>query len=139
LPFDAAQDGAGDDGGPDNAAGNVVQIAPIIAAKVQARSLYWRGWAISQIAEELGLPYATVSSWKTRQKWDEASPAERAEEGILERYLTLVAKEAKTGGDFKEIDLLGRQLERMARIRSIAPGATKPTLTPRLKTAIRTR
>lgn len=25
-------------------------IAPIIAQNVQARSLYWRGWAISQIA-----------------------------------------------------------------------------------------
>lgn len=137
LPLEAGEDGApedgapGDDGGPDGA--NVVQIAPIIAQKVRARSLYWRGWAVSQIADELGIPYATVSSWKTRQKWDQASPSERAEEGILERYLTLIAKEVKTGGDFKEIDLLGRQLERMARIQKYLGGGNETDLNPKTK------
>jgi transposase len=98
LPFDAAQDGAGDDGGPDNAAGNVVQIAPIIAAKVRARSLYWRGWAISQIAEELGLPYATVSSWKTRQKWDEASPPSAPRKAFWSATLRWLPKRQRRAG-----------------------------------------
>lgn len=133
LPFDGGDGGAPEDGASGGGGANVVPIAPIIAAKVRARSLYWRGWAVSQIADELGIPYATVSSWKTRQKWDEASPAERAEEGILERYLTLIAKEVKTGGDFKEIDLLGRQLERMARIQKYSAGGNETDLNPKVK------
>jgi len=133
LPDEAGDDVAPEGRAPDSDGGNIVQIAPIIAQKVRARSLYWRGWAVSQIADELGIPYATVSSWKTRQKWDQASPSERAEEGILERYLTLIAKDAKTGGDFKEIDLLGRQLERMARIQKYLGGGNETDLNPKTK------
>ena len=43
-----------------------------IDAERQARSLYWRGWGISQIADELGLKRPTVEAWKQRKKWDEA-------------------------------------------------------------------
>lgn len=95
-----------------------------------ARSLYWRGWPVSQIAEELDLSYSTVSSWKVRHKWDEAPALQRAEEGVLERYLTLLAKDRKTGGDFKEIDLLGRQFERMARIARYTDGGSEADLNP---------
>jgi uncharacterized protein YjcR len=113
----------GNDGVPDDAApGEVVQLMPIIAQKVQARSLYWRGWAISQIAQELGLPYATVSSWKVRQKWDEASPTDRGEEMVLERYGTVVAKEKKTRADLEEMDALGRQLTNFVRQRKYLAG-----------------
>ncbi len=49
----------------------------------EARSLYWRGWGITQIVDELnrlgeGLPgwkalkRSTVESWKQREKWDQA-------------------------------------------------------------------
>jgi hypothetical protein len=46
-----------------------------------------------------------VSSWKQRQRWDRPARA-RAEECRWVRYQTLLAKEQKTGSDFKEIDLL---------------------------------
>ena len=133
LPPEALPDAADDSGTPNDGAGNVVRIAPIIAQKVEARSLYWRGWAISQIAEELGLPYATVSSWKVRQKWDQASAIERAEEGTLERYLMLIAKDKKTGADYKEIDLLGRQFERFDRRRKYANGGNEADLNPKVR------
>lgn len=129
LPDEVGEDGAPEDGGP----GNVVQIAPIIAQKVQARSLYWRGYAISQIAQELGIPYATVSSWKVRQKWDEATTTDRGEEGTLVRYLLLVAKDHKTGSDFKEIDLLGRQLTNFVRQRKYLSGGNEADLNPNIK------
>jgi uncharacterized protein YjcR len=92
--------------------------APVIAfdAKRQARSLYWRGWDISDVARELGIARTTVDSWKRRDKWDKASMIEKTGECLFTRYTTLIAKEKKTGGDFKEIDLLGRQIERMARV-----------------------
>lgn len=102
-----------------------------LALRMQARSLYWRGWGLSQIAFELGqMPVSTVASWKTRYKWDEASAIQRAEEGTLERYLMLVAKDNKTGGDFKEIDLLGRQFDRLARQKKFLDGGNEATLDP---------
>lgn len=103
-------------------------IGPIHAAQVaderrQARSLYWRGWGVTQIAEELRLKRATVESWKQREKWDEAPSIRKLEDCLEVRFMALVAKEAKTGGDFKEIDLLGRQIAQLARVRRYeAPG-----------------
>lgn len=105
-------------------------VPAIVAKRTMARSLFWRGWTIQQVAEEIGVPYHTVYSWKVRHKWDDAPAIQRAEEGTLERYLTLMAKENKTGGDFKEIDLLGRQFERLARVARYADGGNEADLNP---------
>ena len=72
-----------------------------------ARSLYWRGWGVSQIAEEFALhgvandngkaiPRATIESWKQRDRWDDAPSIARIEDGLEIRTLTLIAKETKT-------------------------------------------
>jgi uncharacterized protein YjcR len=76
-------------------------------ARRAARSLYWRGWSVHQISDELAVKYATIASWKTRDKWDDAPMVLRMQDGLQERWLTLIAKENKSGHDFKEIDLLG--------------------------------
>lgn len=108
-----------------------IEARPVpIEARRRARSLYWRGWGITQIAEELGLKLSTVASWKRRHQWDAAPSAMRIEDGIEERYLTLIGKETKTGGDYKEIDLLGRQLERVARIRKFDETGREGDLNP---------
>ena len=53
--------------------------------------------------------------------------------GALEaRLAILIHKEGKTGGDFKEIDLLHRQLERQARIQRFQGGGTETDLNPNL-------
>lgn len=103
---------------PENETGAQAQerLPPVVAKKLQARSLYWRGYSIAQIAAELAIPYTTVASWKVRCQWDKASPLERAEDAVTARYTMLVAKDVKSGHDFKEIDLLGRQIERLARV-----------------------
>jgi uncharacterized protein YjcR len=101
---------------PANPVFPVPTVAAQVAQRIEARSLYWRGWSLAQIAEELALPVSTLSSWKQRQRWDTASPRARAEECLWVRYQTLLAKEQKTGSDFKEIDLLGRQFVTFARI-----------------------
>jgi len=113
--------------------GGDVVAHPAIAKKIRARSLYWCGWAITQIAEELGLPLTTVSSWKSRHKWDDAAPIDRLEDGLVGRLLLLIAKDKKTGGDFKEIDLLGRQCERQARVRKYLGGGNETDLNPNVK------
>jgi len=94
-----------------------------IDAERQARSLYWRGWGVTQIADELGLKRPTVEAWKQRRKWDEAPSLAKIEDALECRLNTLIAKDAKTGGDFKEIDLLMRAVVAGARVRRFeAPG-----------------
>lgn len=99
-----------------------------------ARSLYWRGWGISQIAEDFALhgvtnddgkpiPRATIETWKQRGKWDDAPSIRKIEDGIEIRLLTLIAKERKVAGDFVEMDALSRQVESLAKVRRFeAPG-----------------
>lgn len=92
-------------------------------ARRQARSLYWRHWGVTQIADELGLKRATVESWKQRDRWDDAPSIAKCEDAVVVRWMALIAKEQKTGNDFKEIDLLGRQVAILAKVRRYeAPG-----------------
>src|SRR5690606_6686295 len=91
-----------------------------------AKFLYWQGWAVVGIAQYLQLPRTTVQSWKDRDGWDNAPAIERVEGTLEARLIQLIAKEVKSGGDFKEIDLLGRQIERLARVRRyLAPGGNE--------------
>jgi uncharacterized protein YjcR len=89
----------------------------------RARQLYWAGYDCEQIAELTGANANTVRSWKQRDAWDTTAPLERIESALDARLQLLIIKEDKNGRDFKEIDLLGRQLERSARVRRFeAPG-----------------
>lgn len=97
-----------------------------------ARSLYWAGYRISRIAELLNENINTVHSWKRRDKWDESSVLDRVN-GVLEAQLIhLVIKPNKEGKDFKEIDLLSRQLERTARIEKYQNGGNEVDLNPNI-------
>lgn len=99
-----------------------------------ARSLYWRGWGITQITEEFALhgvvddkgkPFGrpTIASWKQRQRWDEAPSIKKIEDGLEIRLLTLIAKEKKTSADLVEMDALNRSIESLAKVRRYeAPG-----------------
>lgn len=98
-----------------------------------ARSLYFQGWRVSSIAEYLGEKRSTVNSWKERDKWDETAAVDRIEQSIEARMIQLIGKDVKTGGDFKEIDLLGRQIERMSRKRRYDEGGTEADLNPNLE------
>lgn len=83
----------------------------------QARSLYWRGWSLVQIEDELGVNYSTLASWKRRGKWDEAGPIEVVEDRLEAKIATYLDKEPFGEGDMKRVDFLMRQMERAARIR----------------------
>lgn len=109
----------------------------------EARSLYWRGWGVTQLVDELNrageaipgwttVRRSTVESWKQREKWEEAPSIRRAEESVVARFQMLVAKDAKTGGDFKEIDLLGRQIERLERCRRYRDTGNEADLNPKI-------
>ncbi|MDQ0250980.1 uncharacterized protein YjcR [Sphingomonas kyeonggiensis] len=108
-------------------------------ARRRAKHLYWACHTLEQVAEVLDVSAATVRSWKARDAkagadWDKASPLERME-GVTEAvYCAKVLKEHKNGSDYKEIDLLGRQAERFARVRRYeAPGGHEGDLNPNIE------
>lgn len=98
----------------------------------QARSLYWRGWNCQQVADELGIPYPTVASWKRRDKWDEASPVEVVEDRLEAKIATLLDKDNFNEGDMKRVDFLMRQMERAARIRRYSESGKEADLNPKI-------
>jgi uncharacterized protein YjcR len=98
-----------------------------------ARALYWQGWRITSVANHLQIKRATVEAWKQRDKWDEAQPIERIESSLETRLMVLIANPAKSGSDYKEIDLLGRQIERMARVRKYGETGKESDLNPNIE------
>ncbi|OWJ92745.1 terminase [Pseudomonas sp. A46] len=98
----------------------------------QAKFLYWMGWRVCEIAQHLVLNEKTLHAWKTRDGWDRADNVERIGGALEARLVQLILKDGKSGGDFKEIDLLHRQLERQARIQRFQDGGTETELNPKL-------
>ncbi|HHP7876115.1 TPA: terminase large subunit domain-containing protein [Acinetobacter baumannii] len=101
--------------------------------RLLAKFLYWMGWRISSIAEYLKEKDKNVHAWKTRDEWDEQVPEGRVAQALEAQLVKLIILEKKTPGDFKEIDLLMRQLERMAKINKYNNGGNETDLNPNLK------
>lgn len=97
-----------------------------------ARHLYWQGWRLSSISEFLRVARSTIQGWKDVEKWDEAQPVQRVEGALEMRMVQLIGKDQKTGGDFKEIDLLGRQMVSLARIGKYSESGKEGDLNPEL-------
>ncbi|SFB30861.1 terminase ATPase subunit family protein [Azotobacter beijerinckii] len=108
-----------------------IELLPLDTRR-QAKFLYWMGWRICEIAEATGENEKTLHTWKNRDEWDRADNVERIGGALEARLVQLILKENKTGGDFKEIDLLHRQLERQARIRRYQAGGSETDLNPNL-------
>ncbi|QIL80832.1 terminase [Diaphorobacter sp. HDW4A] len=98
-----------------------------------ARGLYWQGWKLSHISEHLGIPRGTLHGWLKSEKWNDATPTHRVECTLEARLVCLIMKEQKTGGDFKEIDLLSRQAERLARIGKYETTGREVDLNPNIE------
>lgn len=100
--------------------------------RITARHLYWQGWRVVRISELLEVPAATVHSWKNREGWGDATPTQRVEGALECRLVQLIVKEQKEGIDFKEIDLLGRQIERLARVHKYQETGKESDLNPNI-------
>ncbi|WP_429090497.1 terminase ATPase subunit family protein [Aeromonas rivipollensis] len=107
-------------------------LFPHIEPRRQAMHLFFQGYPLRAIAELLQTPEGTVSTWKKRDGWDDIKPIDRVDFAIEARMCQLIAKEVKSGGDFKEIDLLGRQLERIARVNKYSNGGNEADLNPKV-------
>lgn len=101
--------------------------------RLTARSLYWSGWRLTHIAQHLEIPRTTLYGWHKAEGWEDATPLERIGGALETRLVKLINKDQKTGGDFKEIDLLHRQLERQARIEKYQVSGKEKHLTPSIE------
>ena len=110
----------------------IAQPTPSTDSRRQAKFLYWTGWRVTDIADYLGEKERTVHSWKSRDEWDRADNVERIGGALEARLVQLILKDGKTSGDFKEIDLLHRQLERQVRIQKYQGGGTETDLNPNI-------
>ncbi len=98
----------------------------------RAMHLYFNGYRVARIAELLNEKATTIHSWKRRDKWDQLSPIERVEITLEMRLCTLMGKENKESKDFKEIELLYRQVERHAKIHKYQNGGNQQDVNPQL-------
>jgi uncharacterized protein YjcR len=80
----------------------------------RAKQLYWQGYPPAEIARLMGINQNTIYAWKKRDEWDETPPVQRVSQSMDARLIQLTDKKDKTGGDFKEIDLLTRQLKKLS-------------------------
>lgn len=87
------------------------------AQRREARSLYWRGWRITDIAAELELAEGTISSWKSRERWDDDPPIAIVTDRLEAKIARYLDKEPFTANDMKIVDFLMRQMERVARVK----------------------
>ena len=111
------------------------QASPDVTAEIKrkAQQMYFSGYKIAEIARQLDIAASTISSWKDREKWDDVAPVGRVELALETRLNLLIAKDEKSGADYKEIDLLGRQMERMARVKKYSFGdGNEVDLNPKL-------
>lgn len=97
----------------------------------EAKSLYWQAYSIPQIARRIGVSANTIYSWRRRDAWDATTPIQRALERTDVRYLRLMAKEDLSAHDFKTLDVLGRQLARLARDERKERDSEKKEKTPK--------
>lgn len=99
----------------------------------QARQMYWRGYSVVQISNDLDIAYATIDSWKRREKWDDAPIVLRIESAVDMRLCQLIDKLDKTDVEFREIEALTKSLERTARIKRYESGGNEADLNPKIK------
>ena len=96
----------------------------------QAALLFWQGFSVPQIAEQLQVKRPTVQSWKQRDKWEETAPLNRVEFTLEARLIQLYAKPDLTPHDFKVADFLARQMERLARVNRYGQTGNEADLNP---------
>ncbi|QOZ83206.1 MULTISPECIES: terminase ATPase subunit family protein [Chromobacterium] len=97
-----------------------------------AKHLYFQGWRVVRIAETLKQKPATIHSWKRRDQWDDTTPLERVDCALETRMIQLISMPTKGNSEYKELDALGRQMERLERVRRYRSGGNEADLNPKV-------
>lgn len=108
--------------------------------KLKAKFLFWLGWRIVDIAEVLNENERTVQAWKSRDEWDKTRPQHQVETALTVRLMTLIMKNKKSSGDYKEIAELFKNYKEFARIDKFMHGdGNEITLNPKLENRYKNR
>lgn len=98
----------------------------------KARRLYWQGWRVAAIAEELGEKPTTVHSWKQRDEWERASAVDRIEDALEADCCRLIALPERTRADEQRLEANLRHMERTAKIKKYEAGGEGKVLNEKL-------
>ena len=112
---------------------NSTQNQSLTQKREQARLLYAQGLGVTQIARQLDEKRATVASWKKREGWVRADIFTDVNLAMKARLLSLIGMDKKGNGEYKEIDELMRQLERIAKIQNYNDSGNGGDLNPKLR------
>lgn len=110
----------------------MIEIAQKLDPRRVARNLYFQGWGVALIAETIGENPATVHSWKRRDAWDDMTPLDRVDAALEARVIQLTLMPNKGNSEYKELDALGRLMERTARVRKFNNGGNEADLNPKV-------
>ena len=101
--------------------------------KQHGRILFAMGMTVTEIAKQLQENRSTVESWKQRDGWEKADLFDDVTLGLKVRYLSLTFMENKSNANYKEMDFIGVQFERWARIERYRAGGNQAVLNPKLE------
>lgn len=76
---------------------------------------------------------STVESWKQRDGWEKADLFDDVTLGLKVRYMALTFMDGKSNANYKEMDFIGSQFERWARIERYREGGNQADLNPKLE------
>lgn len=115
-----------------NKLSDIANLELILDNRLKAKFLSWMGWRNTDIAEAIGENENTIASWKSRDKWDEIHGTNRVEQALQVRLMTLVMKEKKASGDYKELSELFKNYKEYARIERYRADGTEADLNPKV-------
>lgn len=110
----------------------LINLDLVFDNRLKAKFLYWLGWRISDIANAIGENDKTISAWKTRDNWDEQKNDNKVEQALSVRMMTLILKNKKNSGDYKELSELFKNYKEFVRIERYRYGEGEAVLNPKL-------
>lgn len=110
----------------------VASLELILDNRLKAKFLSWLGWRNADIAAAVGENENTIASWKSRDKWEQIHGDNRVEQALQVRLMTLVMKEKKSSGDYKELAELFKNYKEFVRLERYRDGGNEADLNPKV-------
>lgn len=97
------------------------------------RILFAMGLGVTEIGKLVNENRSTVESWKQRDGWEKSDLFDDVTLALKVRYMALTFMDNKSNANYKEMDFIGVQFERWARIERYREGGTQADLNPKLE------
>lgn len=111
---------------------DIANLELVFDNRLKAKFLCWLGWRNADIATALDENENTIASWKSRDKWEQIHGENRVEQALQIRLMTLVMKDRKNSGDYKEISELFKNYKEFVRLERYRDGGNEADLNPKV-------